>query len=152
MKIIPVTSERSQFIKAAAVPRAFAVHRPDAREIRVHTGQHHDANTAHVEAGLRSFNRTLPEGVNLVLIDHVSTLLFVPTEVARKKMLAEGMADDNIHVVRDVMYAAALFLADAGPEEIANALSEHVTLDFGKFLYGDGRSSVGVVKQLSFLN
>ncbi len=64
---------------------------------------------AHVEAGLRSFNRFMPEEINRVLTDHVSTLLFAPTETARKNLLTEGIADDKIHVVGDVMYDAALF-------------------------------------------
>jgi UDP-GlcNAc3NAcA epimerase len=64
---------------------------------------------AHVEAGLRSFNRRMPEEINRVLTDHVSILLFAPTETARKNLLAEGIADNKIHVVGDVMYDAALF-------------------------------------------
>lgn len=63
----------------------------------------------HVEAGLRSFNRRMPEEINRVLTDHLATLLFAPTEVARKNLLAEGIADDKIHVVGDVMYDATLF-------------------------------------------
>lgn len=64
---------------------------------------------AHVEAGLRSFNRRMPEEINRVLTDHVSALLFAPTETARQNLLREGIADDKIHVVGDVMYDAALF-------------------------------------------
>lgn len=179
MKIFTVIGARPQFIKAAVVSRALAEHRPDVREILVHTGQHYDANmsnvffeeldiphpdhnlgigggthgqntgrmlerlealmlaekpdwvlvygdtdstlagalaasklhipVAHVEAGLRSFNRRMPEEINRVLTDHVSTLLFAPTELARTNLRNEGIADDKIHVVGDVMYDAALF-------------------------------------------
>ncbi len=64
---------------------------------------------AHVEAGLRSFNRRMPEEINRVLTDHISDLLFAPTEQARTNLIEEGIADDKICVVGDVMYDAALF-------------------------------------------
>ncbi|WP_429612040.1 non-hydrolyzing UDP-N-acetylglucosamine 2-epimerase [Variovorax sp. W2I14] len=64
---------------------------------------------AHVEAGLRSFNRRMPEEINRVLTDHMATLLFAPTETARVNLLREGIAAEKIHVLGDVMYDAALF-------------------------------------------
>lgn len=64
---------------------------------------------AHVEAGLRSFNRHMPEEVNRVLTDHVSMLLFAPTGNARKHLLAEGISGDRVCVVGDVMYDAVQF-------------------------------------------
>jgi len=179
MKIFTVIGARPQFIKAAVVSRALAQHRPDVREVLVHTGQHYDANmsdvffeelniphpdhnlgvgggthgqntgrmleklealmqtekpdwvlvygdtdstlagalaaaklhipVAHVEAGLRSFNRRMPEEINRVLTDHIATLLFAPTELARTNLRNEGIAEEKIHVVGDVMYDAALF-------------------------------------------
>ncbi len=60
---------------------------------------------AHVEAGLRSFNRRMPEEVNRVLTDHVSQLLLVPTETARQNLLAEGITH-GVELVGDVMYDA----------------------------------------------
>jgi UDP-GlcNAc3NAcA epimerase len=71
---------------------------------------------AHVEAGLRSFNRRMPEEINRVLADHVSTLLFAPTAVARENLLAEGIVEEAIHVVGDVMYDAALFYKERSIE------------------------------------
>jgi len=71
---------------------------------------------AHVEAGLRSFNRRMPEEVNRVLTDHVSTLLCCPTETAVANLRSEGLPNRNLPQVRveltgDVMYDAALFFA-----------------------------------------
>ena len=57
---------------------------------------------AHVEAGLRSFNRQMPEEINRVLADHVSDLLFCPSEPAVKNLAAEGITR-GVHVVGDVM-------------------------------------------------
>lgn len=64
---------------------------------------------AHVEAGLRSFNRRMPEEINRVLTDHVSTKLFAPTKVAEGNLLHEGIDRSKIDIVGDVMYDAALF-------------------------------------------
>lgn len=174
-----VLGARPQFVKAAAVSRAFVEHRPDVREVIVHTGQHYDANMskvffeelgipepqfnlgvgggthgqntgrmlekleelvfrerpdwmlvfgdtdstlagalvaakahvplAHVEAGLRSFNRRMPEEINRILTDHVAELLFAPTGTAKENLLREGIDVAKIHVFGDVMYDAALF-------------------------------------------
>jgi UDP-N-acetylglucosamine 2-epimerase len=60
---------------------------------------------AHVEAGLRSFNRHMPEEINRVLADHVSDLLFCPTEFAVHNLAAEGITW-GVHQVGDVMLDA----------------------------------------------
>ncbi len=56
----------------------------------------------HVEAGLRSFNRRMPEEINRVLTDHISTLLFCPTPVAVEHLRNEGITS-GVHMVGDVM-------------------------------------------------
>lgn len=56
----------------------------------------------HVEAGLRSFNKRMPEEINRVLTDHVSTLLFCPTETARLNLAREGVST-GVSLVGDVM-------------------------------------------------
>jgi len=62
---------------------------------------------AHVEAGLRSFNRRMPEEVNRVLVDHVSALLFCPTFDAMANLHKEGIGA-GVHHTGDVMFDATL--------------------------------------------
>ncbi|MCB9853675.1 MAG: UDP-N-acetylglucosamine 2-epimerase (non-hydrolyzing) [Phycisphaerales bacterium] len=64
----------------------------------------------HVEAGLRSFNRTMPEEINRILTDRVSTLLLCPTQTAVDNLRCEGI-DSGVHLVGDVMFDAAAWAA-----------------------------------------
>ena len=66
---------------------------------------------AHVEAGLRSFNMRMPEEINRILTDRLSSLLFCPTEAAVRNLASEGISD-GVHNVGDVMYDAALFYSE----------------------------------------
>ena len=67
---------------------------------------------AHIEAGLRSFNREMPEEINRVLTDHISQLLFCPAQKAVENLQLEGVTS-GVHVVGDVMYDAVLRYSDA---------------------------------------
>jgi len=60
----------------------------------------------HIEAGLRSFDRTMPEEINRIVSDHVSELLFSPTEIAKKNLLNEGIPEEKIHVTGNTVVDA----------------------------------------------
>jgi UDP-GlcNAc3NAcA epimerase len=66
---------------------------------------------AHVEAGVRSFNREMPEEHNRVLTDHCSDLLFCPTQTAVDNLMREGIRN-GVHLVGDTMYDAVLQFAE----------------------------------------
>ncbi len=70
---------------------------------------------AHVEAGLRSFDRSMPEELNRMLVDRLSSMLFCPTGVAVANLTAEGITE-GVHLVGDVMYDANLRLAPIARE------------------------------------
>ena len=63
---------------------------------------------AHVEAGLRSFNMRMPEEINRILTDRISRWLFTPTSMATQNLLREGVQQEAITQVGDVMYDVAL--------------------------------------------
>jgi UDP-GlcNAc3NAcA epimerase len=198
-KVLTVVGARPQFVKAAAVSRALAVH-GGFREAIVHTGQHFDpgmsdiffdeleipkpahalavnggghgdmtgrmmialeavARTerpdwmliygdtnstlagalvaaklhipiAHVEAGLRSFNRRMPEEINRVVADHVSDLLLCPTATAVANLRDEGITR-GVHAVGDVMFDATLFAI--GKSRTASRILDSIGVSPGSY-------------------
>ncbi len=93
----------------------------------------------HVEAGLRSFDRSMPEEINRVLTDQLSELLFITEAEARDNLLKEGIADARIHFVGNVMIDSLL-----GHTNRAVSPSETLARYGREDLLGDG-SSYGVV-------
>jgi UDP-GlcNAc3NAcA epimerase len=87
---------------------------------------------AHVEAGLRSFNRRMPEEINRVVTDHLSNLLFAPTTTAVLNLAAEGIAGERVAEVGDVMYDLAL-LAGRRADAESSALSA-LGVEHGNYL------------------
>ena len=199
---LSIVGARPQFVKVAAVCRAFEDHAwSQARHVLVHTGQHYDpelsdrlfadlaipapahhlgvaggshgemtgrmlievervvaatapravivfgdtnstlagalaaaklgAPVIHVEAGLRSFDRAMPEEVNRVVTDHVSAILLCPTQAAIDNLAAEGIRS-GVHHVGDVMYDAALFAA--GRAARRSEVLEELGLTSGSFI------------------
>lgn len=72
---------------------------------------------AHVEAGLRSFNMRMPEEINRILSDRVSTFLFCPTDVAVNNLAREGITQ-GVSNVGDVMYDVALYYKDLANKQV----------------------------------
>jgi UDP-N-acetylglucosamine 2-epimerase len=76
---------------------------------------------AHVEAGLRSYNRTMPEEINRLLTDHLSAFLFCPTDQAVWNLLKEGIKDGRTKIVKnvgDVMYDSILYYSKIAEKKI----------------------------------
>jgi UDP-GlcNAc3NAcA epimerase len=87
---------------------------------------------AHVEAGMRSFNRRMPEELNRVLTDHLSTLNLTSTQTATAHLASEGISGDRVLEVGDVMYDAARFYGGRAGDR--SALLDRLDVKSGEFL------------------
>ena len=85
---------------------------------------------AHVEAGLRSFNRTMPEEINRIATDHISSCLFVPTQNAMNLLEKEGLTDKAIFS-GDVMYDSILHYKEIASSRVS--LKNMTELASGKY-------------------
>jgi UDP-GlcNAc3NAcA epimerase len=97
----------------------------------------------HIEAGLRSFNKTMPEELNRIMSDHASTLLFAPTNTAFKNLIAEGFRPENsppysidnpkIYLTGDIMLDNSLFFASLA-EKKKSFLPEKLQIERDSFV------------------
>lgn len=86
----------------------------------------------HIEAGLRSFNKRMPEEVNRILTDHVSQWCFAPTQQAVDLLAAEGISGNTVKLVGDVMYDAALMFAEKA--EATSTILKKLSVEPGNFV------------------
>jgi UDP-GlcNAc3NAcA epimerase len=97
----------------------------------------------HIEAGLRTFNKAMPEELNRIMSDHSSTLLFAPTHAAFKNLINEGFKPENsppytidnpkIYFTGDIMYDNSLFFAELAERKKGEIL-ESLSLERDKFV------------------
>jgi UDP-N-acetylglucosamine 2-epimerase (non-hydrolysing) len=93
----------------------------------------------HVEAGLRSFDRAMPEEINRVLTDQISDLLFTTEESGEANLLREGIAKERIHFVGNVMI-------DTLVRNLPRAVAvEQIVADAGKPGFGSGAGGYAVL-------
>lgn len=86
---------------------------------------------AHVEAGLRSFNRAMPEELNRIVADHLSDILLCPSRTAVENLKAEGIRA-GVHLVGDVMYDAVLQFSGRARE--VSSILKDLELEGGRYL------------------
>ncbi len=83
---------------------------------------------AHVEAGLRSFDRSMPEEVNRVLTDQIADLLFTPSIDGNENLLREGIAPERMHLVGNVMIDTLVRLLPCAADHLPPDLPERYVL------------------------
>lgn len=83
---------------------------------------------AHVEAGLRSFDRTMPEEINRLLTDQIADLLFTPSEDGNRNLVREGIAANKIHLVGNVMIDTLIRMVSAARQRVPGDLPERYVL------------------------
>jgi UDP-N-acetylglucosamine 2-epimerase (non-hydrolysing) len=120
MRIAYLVGARPNFVKMAPVMLEMRRRLPEAGHLLIHTGQHYDRLMSevlleqlgvpklgiplvHVESGLRSFDRTMPEEINRIVADEFSDYLFVHCEEAVENLRAEGISDARMHFVGNTM-------------------------------------------------
>jgi UDP-N-acetylglucosamine 2-epimerase (non-hydrolysing) len=82
----------------------------------------------HVEAGLRAFDRTMPEEINRIVTDQLSDLLFTPSEEADNNLQREGISQAKVHRVGNVMIDSLIHLLPAAKKCSPNGLPERFAL------------------------
>ncbi len=109
---------------------------------------------AHVEAGLRSFNKRMPEEINRIMTDHISEVLFTPTHTAMQNLHNEGLDNKGV-LVGDVMFDASLFYRERAkrPDSLPESLisgSKFILATVHRAENTDDKASLaGVIEGLS---
>jgi UDP-GlcNAc3NAcA epimerase len=93
----------------------------------------------HIEAGLRSFNKAMPEEINRIACDHMSTLLFTPSETGQRNLLNEGIKNDQkeaasidnpkIYLCGDIMYDNSLYFSEMSEQKSEILKELEITTD-----------------------
>jgi UDP-N-acetylglucosamine 2-epimerase (non-hydrolysing) len=108
----------------------------------------------HVEAGLRSFDRTMPEEINRIVADHLSQLLFIHSPEARDNLLAEGCPMPGIHDVGNTMIDSLVAMreridARGAPEERGLPRGEYLVVTLHRPALVDGPLLAEAIAQLA---
>ena len=115
----------------------------------------------HIEAGLRSYFRGMPEEINRILTDHISDYLFAPTENARKILLGEGISKEKIFVAGNTIVDSVYQNLDIAKKKIGKDIFEKLDIKKGEyFLVTAHRAEnvdskkrlVGIVKALNLIS
>ncbi|WP_205596763.1 non-hydrolyzing UDP-N-acetylglucosamine 2-epimerase [Halostella salina] len=91
-----------------------------------------NAEVAHVEAGLRSFDRDMPEEVNRIVADHVADYLFAPTEETQELLLEEGIPEERIYVTGNTIVDAVIANRELAAEK--STILEDLNLKSGQYI------------------
>jgi UDP-N-acetylglucosamine 2-epimerase (non-hydrolysing) len=87
-----------------------------------------EISVGHVEAGLRSFDRTMPEEINRLLTDQLSDLLFTPSEDANNNLTREGIAPEKVFFVGNVMIDTLIRMLPEAGRRLSAEIPEHYAL------------------------
>jgi UDP-N-acetylglucosamine 2-epimerase (non-hydrolysing) len=109
---------------------------------------------AHVEAGLRSFDRTMPEEINRIVADEFSDMLFIHCDEARENLEAEGIAAERIHFVGNTMIDTLVMMEDrfraiCAADRLGLTPGGYVLVTLHRPALVDGPMLAGVLRELS---
>lgn len=90
-------------------------------------------DVGHVEAGLRSFDRSMPEEINRIVADHISQILFAPTEKARGNLLYEGIKEEKIYVTGNTIVDAVYQNLELANESVGKNVLERLGIVEGNY-------------------
>ena len=86
----------------------------------------------HVEAGLRSFDRTMPEEINRIIVDHLSDYLFAPTEVSKNQLLKEGISSKKVFVTGNTVVDSINYIKKIAKEK--STILKQIKLERNSYL------------------